>query len=165
MIKLLYLLPMCFLVSFVPLSHFPYHSNPIWRVNIVADHPPSIMEECHIVEVVNHIPDHLLEALVLRESSGSANAVHHNGDGSIDIGPCQFNNRFIRMYADRFNYGRLFDPRSNEAVHVAGRALKSRYIELGSWRKAIASWNPGEKHYADHVYRVYYALIDGRSQI
>jgi hypothetical protein len=159
MYKLLYLLPFIFIVSFVPLHTFQSYQNPVWAVNTYSTHPPSVIEECRVTEVECHIPIHLLEALVLYESSGKRSARHVNKDGSIDRGPCQFNSEFIRLYAEKFNSGRMFDPESNESIKVAGRVLASRYVELGTWRKAIASWNPNKKNYAEHVYKIYYRLL------
>ncbi len=82
----------------------------------------------------------VLRAIVWFESKGHANAVHHNADGSFDIGMAQINSVHFSTLA-RYGVGReaLTDACVN--VYVAAWLLKQKMVRHGNTWRAIGAYH------------------------
>ena len=149
------------LIPFLSLSLF-LTSSKLYTCEVVQEKPPppiqkelTIWEVAHNIEDIYNIPSDLLASLIWYESRGKMTAFHRNSNGTVDEGPCQYNSYWRKKVFSRYNNGEDFDPYSIISIKVAGAALAERYAENGSWYDTIASWNPGQKTYAQGVLNAY----------
>lgn len=86
------------------------------------------------------VPANLLKAISRIESSGNADALNRNGDGSRDIGHMQINSRWLPLLERHgIDERSLHDPCTN--TQVGAWILASNFRQLGyNWR-AVGAYN------------------------
>lgn len=104
----------------------------------------------------HHVSPRLLEAIARVESNGNAHAVHHNTNGSSDIGLMQIDTAWVPTLS---RYGirpdALFDPCISS--YVAAWLLARNVAQFGLTWNAVGAYNartPRKRvEYASKVYR------------
>jgi soluble lytic murein transglycosylase-like protein len=83
------------------------------------------------------VPLPILLAVADHESGFRATAVHHDANGTEDVGIMQLN-----LQAQGLSYGQAADP--SFAIPYAARLLHALYVRYGSWDAALQAYNSGQ---------------------
>ena len=91
------------------------------------------------------VPKGVLADVLAHESAWNPSAVHVNSGGSVDRGIAQINS----WAHPNVTASQAFSP--SFAIPWAARFLRAKYTAAGTWRQAVAAYNPGAPGYASAV--------------
>lgn len=65
-------------------------------------------------------------------------------DGHRDLGLCQHNSKYVTYFAERYNFGRSYDPLiPAEAIPITARMLADNLTRLNDMRLTVSSYKQG----------------------
>ena len=91
------------------------------------------------------IAPELLKAIAQQESAMNASAIHHNQDGSMDLGLMQINSRWLpSLLGHGIERHMLWDPCTN--VDVGAWILAANFRRYGVNWNGLGAYNAGAPH-------------------
>lgn len=111
------------------------------------------------------VDSRLLHAIARTESALDPHALHHNSNGSRDIGLMQINSSWLPRLANLgITERELFDPCTN--IHVGAWILAQNFERLGPGWNAVGAYNARtpalRRAYAWKIYRSLYTVTRAR---